>query len=117
MIPAIQYVFPGMMAWLSDWQEAASPLIFLSSILAVGLVAFAWAVFIRKRKKRRKHHHRPNTWEQEPVRHQSKHQHKQSGHTARRAARPMNPTLADVRGLPPVRPDETTNSSQPNPLQ
>ena len=47
-------------------------------ILVVGLGFFAWAAWVRKskrRRRRRQHHHR----------------------------RPTNPTLAETRGLPPLR--------------
>jgi FtsZ-interacting cell division protein ZipA len=83
-------------------------LIIIGAILVVVLVAFFWALSIRKRKKRvrkyRHHHHRKGIREQfqksagdvkELVQqHRSGHRHEQH---------PINPTLAQTGGLPPVR--------------
>lgn len=66
--------------------------------LAIGAVVgviFLWAVFIRKprRERRYKYHRAPRPQPTPP----------KSARRKRRSEPPMNPTLAETRGLPPVR--------------
>ncbi len=92
------------------WVKEA--LIFAGAIVFVITVIFIWAVWFRKRGRRHKHHHRsesqkgispPPKDETPPV----KHGHRKS-RRSKREHRPRNPTLAETRGLPPVRDEQTT---------
>jgi len=88
-------------------------LIFMGAILFVTLIIFIWAVYFRKRGRRHKHHHHrsetqkviapPKDERPAPERHGRK-----RSRRSRREHRPRNPTLAETRGLPPVRDEQTT---------
>jgi hypothetical protein len=95
--------------------------ILFSTLLAVVIGVLAWAIFIRKpHRRRRRHYHYPKHGNPasapptgqtpppagEPVREHSRHRHRRSRHN-----RTLNPTLAETRGLPPVR----GNSRPPQP--
>jgi len=92
-------------------------LMLIGAIVFVTLVIFIWAVYFRKRGRRHKHHHRSETQkavtppkEERPA--PVKHGRRKSQHS-RREHRPRNPTLAETRGLPPVRDEQTTWRSGP----
>jgi hypothetical protein len=113
MTHAIQHaLFPGLMAQSSVWQDVSAFVYLLASIIAVGLAALIWVVFIRKRKKRHSHHH--HAWEQESDPRRGRRRQKRSSRDANRTKPPMNPTLSDVGGLPPIREDEYSSSSKPD---
>ena len=92
--PPISRSSPG---WVDFW-------ILLGAILAVALLIFYWAFAIRKQKhrirKHRHHHHRPDYRKQikevtnDIRKRRSKHRHEH---------RPLNPTLSQTGGLPPLR--------------
>ena len=92
-------------------------LILGGAILFVTLVIFIWAVYFRKRGRRHKHHHRsespkiispPKDERPAPVKHGRK-----KSRRSKRERRPRKPTLAETRGLPPVRDEQTTWRSGP----
>jgi hypothetical protein len=70
----------------------------LGSLALVAIIVAFWAIFNSNRgkphKHRRKHSHRRDS-------------RKNPGGGVRRPQRPMNPTLAQTRGLPPVRDPNT----------
>ena len=72
-------------------------LLYLAIGAVVGII-FLWAGFIRKprRERRYKYHRAPR---QQPVA-------PKTAKRKRRSEPPMNPTLAETRGLPPVRESE-----------
>ena len=91
----------------------------LSAAVAIGLLAVFWAVFIRKRKgeHRHRHHHHHRASESQSSTSvvpgdDSSGQVMQKRHRRRRRRehRPRNPTLAETGGLPPIRPDEPSQS-------
>ena len=99
------------------WQQAPPSAYLFAAILAVGLVVLIWVVFVRKGKKRRKRIRRAHNWEGEPRRSRDRHGRRHSKRAEQRMESPMNPTLADVGGLPPVRPVEPSDSSEPDARQ
>ena len=88
-------------------------LILIGAISVVIAILFIWAVYFRKRGRRRKHHHHhsepqrtvlpPREEHPAPVKHG-----RGRSRRSRREHRPRNPTLAETRGLPPVRDEQTT---------
>jgi ABC-type nickel/cobalt efflux system permease component RcnA len=102
----------GLLAQGSFWQQVSSYVYLLAAVLAAGLVALIWAVFLRRAKRRRKHGHHHHRWETEPDSRRSPHRHKHSSRDAARKELPLNPTLADVGGLPPVRRKEAVDGSE-----
>jgi flagellar biosynthesis/type III secretory pathway M-ring protein FliF/YscJ len=72
----------------------------LGALVGVSLLAFFWVVLVRKRRRRRRHRHHPQPAIQK-VREQEDQKKRR-----RRDRRPRNPTLAETRGLPPVRDGE-----------
>jgi hypothetical protein len=91
--------------------------LFFASLLAVVLCAIGWAMFIRKPSRRRRHHYRypkagdpaskpandagattapENNGKREHSRRRRRHSHPPAT---------LNPTLAQTRGLPPIRTD------------
>ncbi len=72
--------------YLPDNGQSADWLLYLAALLGIGLIigiVTIWMYVVRPKKKKRKHHHRK--------RHQRQH----------------NPTLAETKGLPPMRdPDQ-----------
>ena len=84
-------------------------LIFAGALLAVSTVAVLMAlIYFKKRKRRRHRHHHHNHDDHPPVEKQaavvkSTRRRKRS----HRSKLPMNPTLAQTGGLPPVRDDDT----------
>jgi uncharacterized membrane protein YciS (DUF1049 family) len=91
-------------------------LIILGVVLVTAGLAFIWAIFIRKPSRRRRKYHKhdrkavrvipPATAGKAPALPDEGNQ----GRTRRRSRRnhrPMNPTLAETRGLPPVRQDQS----------
>ena len=92
-------------------------LILIGAISVVTAIIFIWAVYFRKRGRRHKHHHRsesqkgispPREERPAPVKHGRK-----KSRRSRHEHRPRNPTLAETRGLPPVRDEQTTWPSGP----
>ena len=92
-------------------------LILIGAISVVTAIIFIWAVYFRKRSRRHKHHHHPVSQKGIPLRRDEhpapvKHGRKKS-RRSRHEHRPRNPTLAETRGLPPVRDEQTTWPSGP----
>lgn len=86
------------------------------SLLAVVLGATAWALFIRKTPRRRRpHYHYANRQAEpgtSPANGAADENKKRSIRHKRRRLRPirtLNPTLAETRGLPPIRKESTPN--------
>ena len=94
-------------------------LIVLGVILLVALIAVFWAFAIRKRKNRiRKHHHHHRKGIREQFQKNAgdiKELIRERRHGHRHENRPLNPTLAQTGGLPPLR--ESDKPSQPPPPQ
>ena len=97
------------------WVEEG--LIVFGAIAVVIAILFIWAVYFRRRGRRRKHHHHsesqravlpPREDHPAPVKHG-----RGRSRRSRREHRPRNPTLAETRGLPPVRDEQTTWPSGP----
>jgi len=84
--------------------------ILLLGPLVIAFGAVVWAAFIRKAKRRRRRSHRPHTWELDPKARHGRH-HSGGRRGSRQKQPPMNPTLAEAGGLPPVRPDESPELS------
>jgi hypothetical protein len=110
---------PGLVteaAWLplSVWLSGSrQSILIFGMLLLVSFMAFAWAAFFRRRPRQRvRHHHHRHI---EPVTPAASEQNgnggtpSANGHSqgrrrrVRREHRPRNPTLAETRGLPPIR--------------
>ena len=95
LLPHVSRFSPG---WVDFW-------ILLGAILAVALLVFYWAVAIRKQKHRihkHRHHHRPRPGYREQIKEVAngiRQRRRKHGHEHR----PLNPTLAQTGGLPPLR--------------
>ena len=93
--------------------------IVLGVILLVVLIVLIWAYAIRKRKNpMRKHHHHHRKGFREQVQQNAgdiKELIRQRRHGHRHEHRPLNPTLAQTGGLPPLR--EAEKPSPPPPPQ
>jgi hypothetical protein len=89
--------------WLNMQGETGYVLITLLLLALIVLAVFIWAAFVRDPGRRRHHHHRHHsaTWEQ-PANDGKREHHRHRRKHARDL--PRNPTLAETRGLPPVRP-------------
>ena len=91
--------------------------ILLGVILLVVLIVLFWAYAIRKRKNpMRKHHHHHRKGVREQFKQNAgdiKELIRQRRHGHHHEQRPLNPTLAQTGGLPPLR--ETDKPSQPPP--
>lgn len=87
-------------------------LIMTGSLMFVVGMAGLWAVYHSKRKRRRKHHHPHreqlavdvSASDSSAEREEKKHRRRR-----RRSQPPMNPTLAQTGGLPPVRDTESSS--------
>jgi len=108
--------------FLAHWNVAIQPmlasltqrtvieyLIYCGAITVVALGIFYWAVAVRKPRKRKHRHHwrsgsRKNSAPENPAGDASRRR-------RRRAELPRNPTLAETRGLPPLR-DGQSDSTQ-----
>jgi hypothetical protein len=99
----------------SGWSQTS---IVFGSLALIGVLAFAFVFVFRKRllRKRKHHHHHHHHHTQEPatdttpaaVTVTSKDgSGRRKKRRLRRAHRPVNPTLAQTHGLPPVRPEGT----------
>ena len=102
--------------------EAEDILIVLGAIVLVALIVFFWVLSFRKSEKRRhKHHHRHH---RKSYREQFQkttdgikeliRQHRRRSH---REHRPLNPTLAQTGGLPPLREEKEPPPPPPPPPQ
>jgi hypothetical protein len=94
-------------------QGMRNGLIIFGSLMAIILIVFIWAACIRKKPRRRKYRYQHSkgasatmqdeaeatALKTEPVR--------RKWRRPRRARRLLNPTLAEIRGLPPVRDGHT----------
>ena len=89
MITAVLHLPIFALAW-----NTGNRLLYLA-LGAVVVIVFLWAWFIRKppRERRYKYHRIPRQQPTPP----------KSAKRKRRSEPPMNPTLAETRGLPPVR--------------
>jgi hypothetical protein len=94
----------------SGWSQFS---IIVGSLILVGLIIFAFAFLFRRRlmrkRRRRHHHHDPVTdaiTSAVTVTSKDSHGHRKK-RRLRRAHRPVNPTLAQTHGLPPVRDPDT----------
>ena len=97
--------------------ESVDVLIVLGAIVLVALIVFFWVLSFRKKEKRHHkhhHHHRKSYREQferttggikDLIR-----QHRRRSHRERR---PLNPTLAQTGGLPPIRRPENPPGQPP----
>lgn len=83
--------------------EVQSRLLMFGVYAVLVLLIAAWAIFIRKQKKKRRRVHRPHRWQDPPEEHKHRHHHRDRSESAKP---PINPTLAETSGLPPVRPDD-----------
>ena len=98
------------------WVKEA--LILIGAILFVTSILLIWAMYFRRRGRRRKHHHHrsesqkavspPKEERPAPVKHG-----RGKSRRSKRERRPRKPTLAETRGLPPVRDEQTTWPSGP----
>lgn len=88
---------PGLhFALLTAMSRTMEYLLFSGAILVVAGIIALWAAIVRKpRGTRRYRYRRPSRAEPPPVSKKSKRR--------RRSEPPRNPTLAETRGLPPVR--------------
>ena len=101
-------------AWREAFHEAA---IILGIILSISAIIFIWAVWLRRKPRRRKHHqHRhitvpESTGTPAPDGTGTALESGPGGSGRRRHSRhktrPMNRTLAETKGLPPVRDGQT----------
>lgn len=103
--------------WRFDDSATIEWLIILGAIGLVTLLALVWAAFFRKRNRRahsRHHHHHPRhssesseapgaSTEADDAVPREKRRHRRRSH---HRPRPLNPTLAETGGLPPIRPEE-----------
>lgn len=109
MIPPVQFwVNGGMLATVAAGDDVRHGMLYFIPVLIIGVGAFIWAAFIRKAKKRRKRIHRAHTWELKSGDQRGAHRLRRSGRrrSAQHKGSPINPTLAETGGLPPVRPDD-----------
>jgi hypothetical protein len=93
------------MGWSSPGSNAIEILLVVGVMLVVITLMFMWAAFWRKPRRRKHSYHRPGA--ELPRREKSKssrlfRRHRRHRH---RDDRPINPTLAQVGGLPPQRRD------------
>jgi FtsZ-interacting cell division protein ZipA len=83
-------------------------LIIFGAIGLVTLLVLGWAAFLRKRHRHRHSHHHRHRHSSEPteadasVPPEKRRRRRRSHHRHR----PLNPTLAETGGLPPIRPEE-----------
>jgi FtsZ-interacting cell division protein ZipA len=102
---------------LPEWVDF---LIVLGAILLVAMIVFFWAHSIRKRKNRirkyRHHHHRKGIRERfQRSTGDIKELVQQNRSGRRREHRPINPTLAQTGGLPPLREADEQPPQAPQP--
>jgi hypothetical protein len=97
--------------WMSPGSVAGQLTIMLGVFLLVGFVFFMWAAFFRKRQ--RHSHHHASDFESGGLPKRRKHRSKLArmlGKKRRRRQRsrerPVNPTLAQIGGLPPRRDEQ-----------
>ena len=102
--------FAAILDFAALSNDARLRIILLLSMAAVTLGVLLWAVFLRKARKRRKRINRPHNWELPADKRSDHHRHHHRRQRKRAAELPINPTLAESGGLPPVRP-----ADQPNP--
>ncbi|MGN6555901.1 MAG: hypothetical protein ACTHLW_19510 [Verrucomicrobiota bacterium] len=80
--------------------------LFIEALVLVVAAVFVWAAFIRKAGERHPHHDRPHHWRASKSAEgkSTKPSVDSKGRQRRRRkGRPLNPTLAETGGLPPVR--------------
>ena len=106
-------VFEKIRAWSATTSGTSQTLIFFGVVSVITLVVFGWAVIARQQPRPRRHHHHstPSTATKEKaengeVSSPRRHKHRRKQH------RPVNPTLAETRGLPEARDDQTPPKSQ-----
>jgi hypothetical protein len=97
-------------------------LIIFGAITAAAVIGVIWAILYSQRKKHRKHrhHHHYEHHPEEPAS-QNDNQSDEKGEGSsrrkwrrhRREHRPMNPTLAQTGGLPPLRDENSPPSAMP----
>ena len=102
--------------WASAWFDY---LVVPGAVLLIALAIFYWAAFIRKKKSphRRHRHHRPGYRERLKKNAAEIKQLVQPRERKPREHRPLNPTLAQTGGLPPVRDEEKSPGQAPPPSQ
>jgi hypothetical protein len=114
-MPVLSEADPGVEDLSSHWQDATPSNHLVWSLCAIAALAVIWIVFVRMRKKKHKRTHRRHSWDPESGQRRRPHRRRRSSREARRTELPMNPTLAEVGGLPPVRPAETKDASESSP--
>jgi hypothetical protein len=97
--------------WMNPSSMAGQLTIVVAAVIFVGLIIFIWAAFIRKPQSRHSHHH-PSDFEGGglPTRRKRRSKlarmlGKKRRKRRRSRERPVNPTLAEIGGLPPHRND------------
>jgi hypothetical protein len=81
--------------------------ILMTSLIALAALLFIWAAFIRKPSRgRRKHHHSADPRPQSNTEFLKARKRRKR---RRKERLPMNPTLAETRGLPPIRDDHRSS--------
>jgi hypothetical protein len=102
---------PGSNGVIFATSNALYYLTFSGVMLLVVVGLFYWAASIRKPKKRKHRHHWHSASRKSPP---AKPAETKSSRRRRRSEPPRNPTLAETRGLPPLRegPDNSTQHYQ-----
>lgn len=94
--------------------------IVLGAMLLVALAVLVWALVFRKRGRspRRRHHPHPPESDREEIRKDAddlKEPVRRRRRRRRHEHRPLNPTLAETGGLPPIRETEAPPAPSPQP--
>ena len=90
--------------------------VLLGAILLVTLALLIWVLVFRKKRRRRQHHHRHHADHREEFRKSVKgirEMVQPRRHHHRHELRPINPTLAETGGLPPIRGEKPPPPSPP----
>ena len=110
----------AIVSWQSMSGATRDVLIILGAVLGVTLLALVWAIFLRRQTRRRHSHHRARHHSPESVQSPASPTDdaatlsplKRRKRRRRSRDRPLNPTLAETGGLPPVR---TQGPPEPSP--
>jgi type II secretory pathway component PulM len=107
-----------MVQVMAYWQKMTpgtqDGIIIFGAMFLVAFLALIWAIFIRKPAHRRRHHHAHKSAERTaaPVE-EAPSPKRRKWRKQRREHRPINPTLAQTGGLPPVRAEGPTAGRAP----
>jgi hypothetical protein len=98
-------------SWSISNTGTTGGIIIFGAVFLAAFAAFVWVAFFRKQKRERKKHYRDYVKSHSRSEIKADSKQRKSRRHAHKIYKQLNPTLAEVGGLPPIRPDDQTPPS------